>query len=433
MGLHAPASALRIPTDLRAWQTRPAIPHRARIGGRRRRMDEVATLGMSADGARGGREVPPRRARTEHDPARDPGFLGGMVRARASSSAPVIEKVAAAYADRGVRLVKIDVDVDKMIAAQFRIQSNATVYALFQGQPVADLTSARTEGQLTNALDQLLAQLPIQGEAQAFGARTMAVTTARYDRPGRVNPASASGAQSRAPIGPSARRARAKPWSGAHARCIRSLSAERPIDEHRRWRTGWQLDRRRRCLAIRSSADADGFAGCIAPAADVPDRAAARSRRRGRTLASFAAADPLDLLVYTAAGLLVGGAVNGLPAGWGGALGLGIAGSPTWAGGAWRAGNCRTLPDRDHCAFDRSGTVPLVGRVGADHGGAALVGQPSYRPGLQATIFRSPRNDRRVRLWLHRPKGAGRLSPTGQNRAKRVAVPCATSALARAR
>ena len=83
---------------------------------------------------------------------------------------PILEKVAAAYADRGVRLVKIDVDADKMIAAQFRIQSIPTVYALFQGQPVADLTSARTEGQLTGALDQLLAQLPIQGEAQAIEA-----------------------------------------------------------------------------------------------------------------------------------------------------------------------------------------------------------------------------------------------------------------------
>src|SRR5688572_5120398 len=79
---------------------------------------------------------------------------------------PVIEKVAAAYADRGVKLVKINVDEEKFIAAQFRIQSIPTVYALFQGQPVADLSQARTEGQLTRTLDQLLAQLPIEGEAQ---------------------------------------------------------------------------------------------------------------------------------------------------------------------------------------------------------------------------------------------------------------------------
>jgi len=83
---------------------------------------------------------------------------------------PVIEKVAKDYADKGVKLVKIDVDKDKFIAAQFRVQSIPTVYALFEGQPVADLTQARTEGQLARMLDQLLAQLPIQaggGDGQA--------------------------------------------------------------------------------------------------------------------------------------------------------------------------------------------------------------------------------------------------------------------------
>lgn len=79
---------------------------------------------------------------------------------------PILEKVAADYAAKGVRLVKINVDEDKIVAAQFRVQSIPTVYAIFQGQLVADLTPARTEGQLTGALDQLLAQLPVQGEAQ---------------------------------------------------------------------------------------------------------------------------------------------------------------------------------------------------------------------------------------------------------------------------
>ncbi|MBU3076953.1 tetratricopeptide repeat protein [Sphingomonas quercus] len=76
---------------------------------------------------------------------------------------PILDKVAKDYADRGVKLVKIDVDKDKVIAAQFRVQSIPTVYALFQGQLVADLTPARTEAQLTRTLDQILAQLPIRG------------------------------------------------------------------------------------------------------------------------------------------------------------------------------------------------------------------------------------------------------------------------------
>jgi putative thioredoxin len=41
---------------------------------------------------------------------------------------------------------------------------------VFQGQLVADLTPARTEGQLTRALDQILAQLPVKGEAQEIEA-----------------------------------------------------------------------------------------------------------------------------------------------------------------------------------------------------------------------------------------------------------------------
>jgi len=78
---------------------------------------------------------------------------------------PVLEKIAADYADKGVRLVKIDVDADKVIAAQFRVQSIPTVYAFYQGQPVADLTNYRSEGQLTKALDQLIAQLGVGGDA----------------------------------------------------------------------------------------------------------------------------------------------------------------------------------------------------------------------------------------------------------------------------
>ncbi|MFN3944196.1 MAG: tetratricopeptide repeat protein [Allosphingosinicella sp.] len=83
---------------------------------------------------------------------------------------PVLEKVAADYAARGVKLVKINVDENKFIAAQFRVQSIPTVYAFFQGQPVADLTPARTESQLARALDQILAQIPVEGEEQQLEA-----------------------------------------------------------------------------------------------------------------------------------------------------------------------------------------------------------------------------------------------------------------------
>ena len=77
---------------------------------------------------------------------------------------PVLDKVAEDYAAKGVKLAKVDVDQEKLLASQFRIQSIPTVYAIYRGQPVADLTNYRSEGQIKKALDQLLEQLKIEPE-----------------------------------------------------------------------------------------------------------------------------------------------------------------------------------------------------------------------------------------------------------------------------
>ena len=77
---------------------------------------------------------------------------------------PILDKIAEDYAAKGVKLAKIDVDQEKLLAAQFRIQSIPTVYAIHRGQPVADLTNYRSEGQIKKALDQLLGQLKIEPE-----------------------------------------------------------------------------------------------------------------------------------------------------------------------------------------------------------------------------------------------------------------------------
>ena len=80
---------------------------------------------------------------------------------------PVLEKVAAEYADRGVVLAKINVDEDAFVAGQFQVRSIPTVYAMFQGQPVADLTPARGEAQLKAMIDKLLQELPIKPASAA--------------------------------------------------------------------------------------------------------------------------------------------------------------------------------------------------------------------------------------------------------------------------
>lgn len=88
--------------------------------------------------------------------------------------APMLEKIAAEYADKGVIVEKIDVDKNKFVASQFQVQSIPTIFAIFQGQPIANLTQARTESQMKQVIDQLLAKLPIVARSAADGAEDVA-------------------------------------------------------------------------------------------------------------------------------------------------------------------------------------------------------------------------------------------------------------------
>ena len=78
---------------------------------------------------------------------------------------PLLEKITAEYADKGVLLAKVNVDEEPFIAQQFQVRTIPTVYAIYQGQPVADLTQARSESQLKAQLNELLAKLPMPATA----------------------------------------------------------------------------------------------------------------------------------------------------------------------------------------------------------------------------------------------------------------------------
>ena len=90
---------------------------------------------------------------------------------------PLIEKVVASRAPR-VALVKIDVDKNQALAAQFRVQSIPTVFAFIGGQPVDGFQGALGERELTAFVDRLLATVPPPPEALDAEAEIAAVIAA---------------------------------------------------------------------------------------------------------------------------------------------------------------------------------------------------------------------------------------------------------------
>ena len=140
---------------------------------------------------------------------------------------PVLEKVCAEYADKGVVLAKVNVDEEQFIAAQFQVRSIPTVYAMFQGQPVADLTNARSESQLRQTLDQILTQLPI--EAGAASAEPAAPDVSQFVEMGETVLAEGDGARAAAIF---AQVVEMAPDSiAAHAGLIRALLAAGQAEE----------------------------------------------------------------------------------------------------------------------------------------------------------------------------------------------------------
>lgn len=70
--------------------------------------------------------------------------------------APVLEKAVKGAGGR-VRLVKVDIDANQMLASQLRIQSIPTVYAFFKGRPVDGFQGAVPESEVKAFIGRLLA------------------------------------------------------------------------------------------------------------------------------------------------------------------------------------------------------------------------------------------------------------------------------------
>jgi putative thioredoxin len=80
--------------------------------------------------------------------------------------APLIEKVIAEAGKGRARQVAIDVDRNRIIAEQFRVQSVPTVYAFVGGRPVDGFVGVRSERELKAFIEKNLAALP-SGSAES--------------------------------------------------------------------------------------------------------------------------------------------------------------------------------------------------------------------------------------------------------------------------
>jgi putative thioredoxin len=84
---------------------------------------------------------------------------------------PALERVAAEHAD-DIDLVKVDVDANQQLSAQFGVQSIPTVIAFRDGQPVAQFTGAIPEATIRNWVGELL---PSELDLMADRARDLAL------------------------------------------------------------------------------------------------------------------------------------------------------------------------------------------------------------------------------------------------------------------
>lgn len=90
--------------------------------------------------------------------------------------APVIDKVIAEAGQGRTKQVVIDIDRQRLIAEQFRIQSVPTVYAFLGGQPVDGFVGVKSEREIKAFLEKLLAALPPTQEEASLDAMVEAAS-----------------------------------------------------------------------------------------------------------------------------------------------------------------------------------------------------------------------------------------------------------------
>lgn len=92
--------------------------------------------------------------------------------------APLIDRAIAAVGDARVRQVVIDIDQNRLIAEQFRIQSVPTVYAFVGGRPVDGFVGARSEREVKAFIEKLLETLGPNAETADLEAMIAAAAQA---------------------------------------------------------------------------------------------------------------------------------------------------------------------------------------------------------------------------------------------------------------
>ena len=71
---------------------------------------------------------------------------------------PVLEKVVASHAN--LRLARVNIDENQEIAAQMRVQSVPTVYAIIEGRPVDGFAGAQPESAVRQFVEKILSAVP---------------------------------------------------------------------------------------------------------------------------------------------------------------------------------------------------------------------------------------------------------------------------------